>query len=120
MDNFYWINRSTDSYKKRNSLVSQNRPYEIQLTSYENEMYDDDYISRQKRMLQYSDTRDEIIKEEFRQSYESGEYQTEKNRRDLAKLLNYAFPEFSEEYFYENGQSFMKSATGLDVDVDTY
>ena len=120
MDNFYWINRSTDSYNKRNSLVSQNRPYEIQLTSYENEMYDDDYISSQKRMLQYSDTRDEIIKEEFRQSYESGEYQTEKNRRDLAKLLNYAFPEFSEEYFYENGQSFMKSATGLDVDIDTY
>ena len=73
MDNFYWINRSTDSYKKRNSLVSQNRPYEIQFTSYENEMYDDDYISRQKRMLQYSDTRDEIIKEEIRQAYESGE-----------------------------------------------
>lgn len=120
MNDFYWINRTNDTYAKRNTFLSQTNPYEVQLTSYEKNEYDDDYISRQERIVRYSDTRDEIIKEEFRQRYESGEYQTEKNRRDLSKLLNYAFPEFSEEYFYENGRSFMKSATGLDVDVDTY
>lgn len=120
MNDFYWINSTNDTYAKRNTFLSQTNPYEVQLTSYEKNEYDDDYISRQERIVRYSDTRDEIIKDEFRQRYESGEYQTEKNRRDLAKLLNYAFPEFSEEYFYENGRSFMKSATGLDVDVDTY
>ena len=121
MDRFNWVNPSEYSLKSGKKIIGTYNVYSpIEYTSYELTAGDKEYFENLDKRYQYSATRSNAISEVYRNLYESGDYKSEQSRRTVAEVLHYTFPEFSEDYFYNNAESFIKNATGVDANIETY
>ena len=121
MDRFNWVNPSEYSLKSGKKIIGTYNVYSpIEYTSYELTAGDKEYFDNLNKRYQYSATRSNAISEVYRNLYESGDYKSEQSRRTVAEVLHYTFPEFSEDYFYNNAESFIKNATGVDANIETY
>ena len=121
MDRFNWVNPSEYSLKSGKKIIGTYNVYSpIEYTSYELTAGDKEYFENLNKRYQYSATRSNAISEVYRNLYESGDYKSEQSRRTVAEVLHYTFPEFSEDYFYNNAESFIKNATGVDANIETY